>query len=554
MHDESDRPRFPDGPSLPVRAATVAAVTLLFVAVAAWPVPDVNEAVYLTKARHFADPTWGRGDFFLETRDAHGGFYLFFGPLAAALPLDTAAWIGRWLGWLAVAAGFCHAAFPLLAPFAPEAGLKPAGTWRTASVVLLAAGLFSLALSHTTMAGEWVLGGCEAKVFAWGCVLAGIGEIARGRWAAGVLAMGAAAAFHVLVGGWGLVALAVSRLGVALGRSEADDGASRHPTPAWRTALCVVAGLGLVAWAVVPAVGLSAGADPATRAVAIRTYVVERLHHHLLPRTFPEPMVARHLLAVLVWWLLSRFVPATPARRRVLRFTLAALGISLAGWGIGLCEAWAPAEVLALLRYYWFRLADVVVPFALAATAALVVSDAGRCRRIVPLPPQVMRTLLLLAIAGHLAASATHWPLPGRTGLVPRADAKVDGPAWADICTWVRDHAPADACFLTPRGAASFTWRTGRREVVAWKNSPQDVAALVEWRRRILDCFSADGSLSGMERSTAALGVDRMRAVAERYDAGFAIVPADLAGLAELPFPVLHANDGYVVLDLRPPP
>jgi len=155
-------------------------------------------------------------------------------------------------------------------------------------------------------------------------------------------------------------------------------------------------------------------------------------------------------------------------------------------------------------------------------------------------------------VAAAVAVESAHWPLPGRAGLVPRADSKVDGPAWIGICDWVRDHAPADACFLTPRGAATFTWRTGRREVVAWKNSPQDVAGLLEWRRRIGDCFSATGSLAGMERSTAQLGAERLREVAARYGARFAIVPADVAGLAELPFAVVHVNAGYVVLDLDP--
>jgi len=125
----------------------IAAIVVMFAAAAAWPTPDVNEAVYLTKARHAADPAWAAGDFFLETPDAHGVFYLLFGPLAATLPLERAAWVGRALGWLAVGIGFWHAVAPVVAT-----------TWGR----IAAAALFSLALRHTTMAGEWVLGGCEA--------------------------------------------------------------------------------------------------------------------------------------------------------------------------------------------------------------------------------------------------------------------------------------------------------------------------------------------------------------------------------------------------------
>lgn len=569
MHEQRDESSSRAGgrPTLAVAAAiaAVAALTLLFAAAGAWPAPDVNEAVYLTKARHFADPAWGQGDFFLETPDAHGGFYLVFGPLAAALPLDTVAWLGRWLGWLALAAGFAHAVLPLTDRRPPPAGAGRAlpsaaegararGLWATAdartwAVVVLAGALFSLALRHTTMAGEWVIGGCEAKVFAWACVLAGIGEIARSRWAGGVFAMGAGTALHVLVGGWGLLALVGAWLLGWLG-----GAAPERATVGWKAAALIVCGLALVAWGVVPALGLSAGAAAADRAAAVRIYVVERLHHHLLPRSFPEPLVSRHMLAILAWWLLARLVPPTPARSRVTALVLAALGISLTGWAISWAEPLARDPVLALLRYYWFRLADVIVPFALAVTAALVVGDAATCRRLLPLPAWVLRTALMLGLVGDVVAESAHWPLPGRTGLVPRADSKVDGPAWIDICGWVRDHAPADACFLTPRGAVSFTWRTGRREVVSWKNSPQDVAALLEWRRRIVDCYSASGSLTTMERSTAALGAVRMREVADRYGAGFAIVPADIVGLADLPFPVLHRNTGYVVLDLNAAP
>jgi hypothetical protein len=161
----------------------------------------------------------------------------------------------------------------------------------------------------------------------------------------------------------------------------------------------------------------------------------------------------------------------------------------------------------------------------------------------------MVRGLVGLLLVADVAAESKHWPLPGRS-LVARGDSKVEAAAWADICGWVRDHVPPGTCVLTPRGAASFTWRTGLPEVVAWKNSPQDAASLVAWRRRISDCFSADGTLRDMERSTAALGEPRMRSIADRYGARIAIVPLDAPGLAELPFERLHANDRYAVLEL----
>ena len=80
--------------------AELAAIACLFAAVGAWPTPDVNEAHYLTRARHDFDPGWAAGDFFLESPEAHGVFVLLMGPLAERLPLAAAAWIGRAAGWL----------------------------------------------------------------------------------------------------------------------------------------------------------------------------------------------------------------------------------------------------------------------------------------------------------------------------------------------------------------------------------------------------------------------------------------------------------------------
>jgi len=537
-------------------AIEVAAILLVFAASGAWPLPDVNETVYLTKALHHVDPSYGRGDWFLETPDAHSVFYAMLGPILAACGLESGAWVGRWLGWLALAVGFHRAVVPLLP---------------TAFGRLLAAALFAVALRHTTAAGEWVIGGCEAKVFAWAGVLAGIGEIARGRFPAAVFFLGGATALHPIVGGWGLVACG---LAWCRGRREpraAVSGGDRHaggmrsaanapgilaPSRAPAAAVgggLVVAGLALAAWGVLPSLSLSAGVDAAGRALASRVYVVERLYHHLLPWRFPEAMVARHLLAILVGTIMHRVVPASPARTRVAAFREAALAISLVGLLIALAEPLAPDLALGLLRYYWFRLADVVVPFTLAASAAAVLTDDGACARILPGRPAVVRGLVVAALLLDLGLQSRHWPLPGRTGLRSRADSKVDAVAWADVCAWVKEHVPPGSRFLTPHGAASFTWRTGLPEVVAWKNSPQDAVSLLEWRRRILDCFSADGTLGTMARSTAALGAARMRDVADRYGADHAIVPLDVTGLDTLPFERLHANQGYAVYRLAPP-
>jgi len=320
------------------------------------------------------------------------------------------------------------------------------------------------------------------------------------------------------------------------------------------TVACVVGGLVAAAAGVVPVLGLSGGASAVERAEAARIYVVERLGHHLLPRSFAEPLVARYLLAIVAWWLLTRQARRTPARTRLDTFTVVALGVSLTGLVIAAAEPFAPATVHGLLRFYWFRLADVMVPLALAAAAVAVLEDDVACSRLVPLRPAVVRWIVALLLGADLAAQSAHWPLPGRERLAARADSKLDAAAWVDVCAWVRAHTPPEARFLTPRGAGSFTWRTDRPEVVSWKNSPQDARSLIEWRRRIVDVFSPTGRLGDMGASVAALGSERMREVAAAYGATHAIVPTPAAWQPELPFERVYANAGYAVYRIEGSP
>jgi hypothetical protein len=498
------------------RLAEVLVVFLLFAAAGAWPTPDVNEAHYLTRARHDFDPSWAANDFFLNSPEAHGLFTLVIGPVATALPLADAAWIGRVAGWLALALGFMHAA---------------RATLSSTESRLLAAAVFSLALRHTTAAGEWMIGGCEAKVFAWAGVLWAAGEIARDRWAAAWVALGAATAVHPLVGGWGMIALVIERLVFAR-----------------RLAMPLVplgVGVALAMIGLWPALVLSFGVDPAVRAAATRIYVTERLPHHLLPRTFADGMIARHLLAVFVSWLIAKHLPESAARRRLHGFALAALAISLAGYAIAFTEAVNADVAYGLLKFYWFRLSDGLAPLALAIGAATILAEARVLEKLFGSAAAV-RWAVLLLLAIDLGNESRHWPLPGRD-VVPRADKFMQADAWRDICGWVAGNTPADACFVVPRRAGSFVWRTGRAEVVNWKNIPQAPESIIEWRQRLVDCFSSGGGIKGMETDAAALGREHLVAVAKKYAADHAIVAANTPGLAGPGLTRLHANDHYAV-------
>ena len=151
----------------------------------------MNEPNYLGKAIHFWDPAWAQNDFFLGTgRYALG--LLFHLRLAVAV---------------AGAGG--------LGMVRPAADLGPAGLgvaaieFRRGAAALAAPvdGRLVVALiQHGNLAGEWLIGGVEAKGFAFVLVLLGLEALALGAGIGRGCCLGAASAFHVLVGGWVAVA------------------------------------------------------------------------------------------------------------------------------------------------------------------------------------------------------------------------------------------------------------------------------------------------------------------------------------------------------------
>ena len=56
------------------------------------PVPAVNEPHYLSKAKHYWNPNWCRGDFFLESSNTHLVFYQTFGWPKLVPPTQVRHW------------------------------------------------------------------------------------------------------------------------------------------------------------------------------------------------------------------------------------------------------------------------------------------------------------------------------------------------------------------------------------------------------------------------------------------------------------------------------
>jgi hypothetical protein len=307
----------------------------------------------------------------------------------------------------------------------------------------------------------------------------------------------------------------------------------------------------------IPAVALTAGASPEDSRVAARIYSYYRIKHHLLPADFYAAWYLRHgVLISLTVWAGSFYWPSSPRVRQLGWFTIGAVWIAVVGLIVGLAPAVAPDLAAKLLRFYWFRLTDAIVPLMLGLMVARAVFDlCGRLRAI---------GVVLLVSAILLVAGSTYHRT--RLGVPPSVsndllgrDAGATGEVqqqvfrdWLAVCRWAQLSSEEDEVFLTPRHQQTFKWYAGRAEVVNWKDVPQDAASLRQWYRRFQEIFPRR---LGHVRVT--IQYSELRQYREMYGVRFMIVDRRVTG-RNLPLVQLYpteteTNETYAVYELPLP-
>ncbi len=520
--------------SPPSRRQIVAEILLIFAVFAiqgAWPVPDVNEAHYLGKAVHYWNPGWLPNDFFLNSTDTHKVFYYTFGWLSLWLSPFALAWTGRVITWLLLAWSWRR--------------LSAAATVRRWYSVLSAA-LFVCMMEWCHMAGEWVVGGVEAKGFAYVFVFLGIESLIRNRWNRGLLLFGLAAAFHVLVGGWAAIAAGVAWILMSTCGFAKDDDPLEESPSLRRLWPGIVGGLLLASPGLVPSLMLDvhAGREVVHRAHEI--YVFERLPHHLVLTGIRPWFIARLALLACFWLLLGHWSRRENwvHVRRLRAFVWGAVAITVAGAAVHLLIFVDRALAADLLRYYWFRLTDVAVPLGVALEGAALMANAERAtirfRR-------AWLALSILVAAFFLGDRAIDRIAPRP----PRSHQMVDFNAWCEACRWADESGkiPPDARFLAPRLGQTFKWYANRSQVASWKDVPQDAESIVEWEGRIKDIYATGLPLP--DRWYQPLAVRRAETVkqlGQKYHADYLITERTdpLLDLA-----VVYENRAYVIYRLR---
>ena len=351
------------------------------------------------------------------------------------------------------------------------------------------------------LAGEWVVGGFEAKGLAYFFVLMALGSLVQKqlKWVWPYL--GFACAFHVLVGGWATIALLLALMGQAVFRSS-DANEQREQvslgTVLKQHAGFVLAGLLLAAVGALPPLLADIAANPATKLMASQIYVQARISHHLVFSAFSASRVAGFVVLLMIFGMVgSRLKRLDKSRqtdwRLLIAFAIGSLCISFCGLMLsGVSEQ---ASVLAdhsvgLLRFYWFRMADFAVPCAASLGLVAIMQLLWRRGMLGRAASTFSAVAIALAMA-WIGIDRHSDPRPrADQAVLPSYEDNQERTAgtyrnWLRVCDWIKNNTPTDAKFITPDQQQTFKWYAHRSEVVNWKDVPQDAQAMVDWSQRV---------------------------------------------------------------------
>ncbi len=572
--------------------------------------PAINEPHYWTKAAHFWNPEFGKGDLFLESGDAHWLFFASFGYLTQCMPISWAVWTGRFLTWIFLASGWTMLGRALW--FESQNSCKsdrPDPSVRSEHGSPLIASCWGLVwlvgLHYGHWAGEWVIGGCESKGIAYAMIFAGLALAIRQHWTVAWTLLGGAAAYHVVTGIWVIACVATVSFLLDYRNSKKpglESVADSNGFAKWFAihrfgwVLCLV---GVIVGAV-PAIAIDWGTDPVLASESAVKQVYSRLGHHLAPTRFStirwQDFGIQLLCAGLVFWIASRSkwqdgskaqweippkrtspgkIISSNFRKWASVFETFPRGLQLViGWGLfgfavamfGLLVDLAfgksfPKITSKLLRFYLFRWNDVAMPMMIGS---LVVSLAYG--RLAFMPNPVAAKWLAWAgvlvpgfiLLGYRFEANYHETIPAgdKAHFVAKSDSEFDQikqfEDWLRVCDWIKQHSDADSLWLTPRRQQSFKWHTGRPELACWKDAPQNAAALVEWSQRLADAYQFDKTKILQPWTT-----DKLWELQGKYGIRYVLLDRRVVGQNPPLLPTLYPsqnefNETFAVFELSP--
>ena len=220
--------------------------------------------------------------------------------------------------------------------------------------------------------------------------------------------------------------------------------------------------------------------------------VFYRLKHHLDPTEFTNRQYIGYGILLAIWLAGSFQRKSRKVDVWFAWFVFAAVFAAMIGLAVGMGER--PADKLPydelkmkvrLLKFYPFRLADIILP--IACSIVIVGLSANIKRRLSR--TAVDRFIGIdwgarLLLAGVMVFAVT---VPSRSWeRNPSRMRREQLTDWKNACRWISENTRDDAQFLTPQKSWAFKWYAQRAEFVVHKDCPQEAAGIVEWNRRLI--------------------------------------------------------------------
>jgi len=406
-----------------------------------------------------------------------------------------------------------------------------------------------LLTGQSLAADEWIFNGVEQKVFAYGFLFLSLAELLRGKGFTAGLFLGLAIAFHVLVGGWGSMAMA---LGGLLTLREIGK----------RQFLYFFGASALVGlpFLILTVLGQAPQGDPTLVAPAgfdsVGNSVLFKNVQHLDPDYFFTVRRFLKLIFLSVCAFLSiRVVVASGKARLLLGFLGFAVGLYLAGL------AARRLDFFSFLYVYPFRLGDVVLPlFFWFGALALILRTGGavlKSRQGGAMPR--LGTLLLAGLCMLPVLEMTRGIHRRVARRVPRFvedwHQYVTGPVdpFDDMADWIKENTRPAAIVAGPPCRGDFFLKAERRMVVNFKTGSSAVGAY-DWIHR-LELLN-DGQPIELKGAAACpeirenlgqLDEAALRNLRDSFGADYYLSPRDRGPLAG---GAVYENGAYYLYDL----
>ena len=480
----------------------------------------LNEPGKLVHARQLIDRTFLDNDWLQASGAADSALDVIFAAMVAPLWLllkdgVLVALTARVLTWSLLLIALVRLARTLKIP------------WHGLSIGLA----LWLYCGQTLGAGEWIFGGAEEKCLAYALLTVALTALLERQMLPAAIACGLAIWFHLLVGGWGAVAL-----GGAMLLSVHDYGLRSVAK-----FLGVSFALGVVAvFAALHYAGPSSAASD-------RLTVLFRNPHHLDPNVFPAWIELRRIITAAGLAAVALPLIATRSRTALLRWFLLVLTLEFV---LGMLAR--KLDLFRFLKSYPFRVADVV-PLMLfwLLLPSLVVAA---CRKPVR-PWLALAALAAVLSAGHMLI---HSPSPTWTGLLAfrsawSSEVHHEQTPWLRMTSWIQSRTPRSSVVLTPPCQGEFWLEAERAQVVSFKRAPHDIRIL-EWYERMTALNGGPFLKAGFDacdelmQHYPALDRTRLFSIRDRYGADYYLTTTRREDLAAAP---LFESGTYFLYGLR---